>query len=100
LSGEGTRLSAYGELSRTGSCGDETVRVLRRLAAQVTRTSSFPPPAGFDRWSDAAVDELLADMFERKGPAFVVGCFVKATDDGSLERLLLAAIRNHLIDLA
>jgi hypothetical protein len=93
-------LSAYVELSRDGACGPETVGVLRRVAAQVVRTNSFPPPADYDRWSDEAVDDLLADMFERKGPAFVIECFVKATDEPSLERLLLAAVRNHLIDQA
>lgn len=97
----GAGLSAYGELLRDGACGPETVGVLRRLAAQVVRTSSFPPPDDHDRWSDEAVDDLLADMFARtKGPAFVIECFVKATDDASLERLLLAAVRNHLIDQA
>jgi hypothetical protein len=93
-------MSASLELDSTGACGDETVALLRRLGAQVTRRSSFPPPPGHDGWTDDAVDELLAEMFEAKGPALVLGCFGNATDDGSLERLLLAAIRNFLIDQA
>ena len=93
-------MSAFAELAKDGVCGDETVALLRRLGAQVTRTSSFPPPAGYDRWSNGAVDELLAQIFEAKGPQLVLGCYAKATDDASLERLLLAAIRNFLIDQA
>ena len=90
----------YEQLSSTGEVDDGMVELLRQLAAQVTRTSSFPPPEGHDRWSDPAVDHLLADIFERKGEAFVLACFAKATDQGSFERLLLATIRNHLIDAA
>lgn len=97
---DGGLLSAFDELATTGQCGDETVALLRSLAAQFTRTHSFPPPPDHDRWSDEAVDDLLAAMFEKKGPAFVLGCFTVATSQGALERLLLAAIRNHLIDEA
>ncbi|HVW80738.1 MAG TPA: hypothetical protein VHB69_07355 [Mycobacteriales bacterium] len=46
------------------------------------------------------MDELLAEMFDKKGPALVLGCYAKATDDSSLERLLLTAIHNFLIDQA
>lgn len=74
--------------------------LVTQLAAQVTRTSGFRPPEGHARRSDPAVDHLLADLFAKKGKAFVLACFAKATDQGSFERLLLATIRNHLIDEA
>lgn len=93
-------MGAYDELSLKGECGDETIALLRRLARQVARGSSFPPPDGYSDWTTEAVDDLLADMFSTKGQAFVLACLSKATDEGSLERLLLASVKNHLIDLA
>lgn len=93
-------MSAFEELTRTGALGGETVALLRQLGRQFTRTHSFPPSEEHQRWSDDAVDALLATMLATKGPAFVLSCYLKATDEASLERLLLAAIRNHLIDEA
>jgi hypothetical protein len=91
-------VSAYGELTATGAIGDETLDLLRRLSAQYTRTHSFPPPDGYDRWNDEAVDDLLAAMFSDKGPAFVMACLAGASDQASLERMLLATIGNYLKD--
>ena len=93
-------MGAFEELARTGAVGDQTVALLRQLGKQFTRTHSFPPPREHKRWSDDAVDDLLASMLATKGSAFVLSCYLKATDQGSLERLILAAIRNHLIDEA
>jgi hypothetical protein len=74
--------------------------MLRRLGRQVVRSSTFPPPDGFSSWADGdAVDELICAMFVEE-PRLVVGCAVKAHDDASMERLLLAAIKNWLIDQA
>ncbi len=97
-------MGAFEEIGRRGDvAGPETLELLRRLGAQVSRSSSFPPPEGHDHWSDDAVDDLLADMFSRdtgRGQVFVLGCFTVATDQASLERLILASIRNHLKDEA
>lgn len=93
-------MGAYEELSRTGECGDLTVALLRRLGAQVVRSASFPPPEGYANWTPDAVDDLLTTMFSKKGQKFVLGCLTKATDDPSLERLLITAITNFLIDEA
>lgn len=93
-------MSAYEELSSTGTAGPETVTLLQRLVRQVTRVSSFPPPDTFLTWSPDAVDTVIGDIFDKRGSALVLGCLAKATDDQSLERLLLKAIRNHLIDEA
>lgn len=59
--------AALGEL-RTGLAGAATVALLQRLGRQCVRSArtSFPPPEGYDRWSDDAVDHLLADMFARE----------------------------------
>jgi hypothetical protein len=93
-------MGAYIELLASGTPGALTLDMLRRLARQVVRSSTFPPPDGFSSWADGdAVDELICAMFVEK-PQLVVGCAVKAHDDASMERLLLAAIKNWLIDQA
>lgn len=100
--------AALAELRR-GVIGVAVVELLRRLGRQCTRSSrtNFPPPEGYDRWSDDAVDHLLADMFARpdadnpdEGHKFLLDCYARATDGPSLERLLLTAIENFLKDQA
>lgn len=96
-------MSAFDEIGRRADAGGpETIRLLRQLGAQVTRASSFPPPSGHATWSAAAVDDLLADMFsqENRSKVFVLACYTQATDQASLERLILQSIRNFLIDQA
>ena len=97
-------MSAFDEIGRRADAGGpQTIALLRRLGAQVTRTSSFPPPVGHRNWSAEAVDDLLADMFSKaspRGQVFVLACYLKATNQASLERLILASIRNFLIDQA
>jgi hypothetical protein len=93
------RVGAYAELLESGKPGALTLDLLRRLGKQVTRTSRFPPPDGFTSWDNDAVDDLICAMFIEK-PQLVVGCMIKAHDDASLERLLLAAVKNWLIDQA
>lgn len=91
---------AYDELRATGEVGEVTLALLRRLARQVTAGSSFPPPEGHRAWTADAVDDLLAVVFETKGAEVVTRCVTEATDEGSLERLLLTTIRHVLIDQA
>jgi hypothetical protein len=112
-SGTGSPLSgptdaALAEL-RDGVVDVAVVELLQRLGRQCTRSSrtNFPPPDGYDWWSDDAVDHLLADMFARpdagnpdEGHKFVLDCYARATDAPSLERLLLRAIENFLKDQA
>lgn len=94
-------MSAFEELTAQRQIGPETVNLLQRLVAQVTRTSTFPPGGGHTAWTDQAVLDHIATLFSRKnGGAFITACFLKADDQTSLERLLLAAIRNDLIDEA
>jgi hypothetical protein len=100
--------AALAEL-RTGAVGDATIGLLRSLGRQCTRSarSNFPPPEGYESWTDDAVDDLLAEMFARTdadqpdhGHKFVLNCYLRATDGPSLERLLLATIENFLKDQA
>lgn len=91
---------AYDELRATGEAGEATLLLLQRLVRQVVSRASFPPPEGYGAWNADAVDEFLLELFEAKGPKVVMDCFLGATDEGSLERLLLKTIRNFLIDQA
>ncbi len=85
---------------RNGRLGPFTLDMLRRLGLQVARTSTFPPPDGHSSWTDGgAVDDLICTMFVEK-PQLVLGCMIKAHNDSTLERLLLAAIKNWLKDQA
>jgi hypothetical protein len=100
--------AALAELS-DGGVGPASVELLRRLGRQCTRSTrtNFPPPEGYARWCDDAVDHLLADMFAREdsdnpgeGHKFVLDCYLRATDGPSFERLLLTSIENFLKDQA
>lgn len=103
VAGGESPLSAYAEFQSTGFAGDETCSMLHRCVKQVSRRTSFPPPDGHYSWTDDACWDLLSEMFANAsdgGSPFIVGCFVKATDDASFERLILTAIENHLKDEA
>jgi hypothetical protein len=80
---------------------DTALQLLRRIAAQATRTSSFPPPPDFNRWSDDAVDELLNEMILKKGGAtFLLEALTAVDNQGSAERFLLRTVQNFLKDQA
>ncbi|MFD5629655.1 hypothetical protein [Streptomyces sp. NPDC127072] len=93
---------AYEELARDGHLGNEGFELLRRVGRQVCRTQGFPPPKGYNRWENDAVDELLHRMITREGAGgqFILTCFLKAVDDTSLEKLFFTSIRRFLIDEA
>lgn len=80
---------------------DTALRLLRRVAAQAARTSSFPPPPSFGQWSDDAVDELLNEMIIKKsGVTFLLEALTGVDNQGSAERYLLKAVHNFLKDQA
>jgi hypothetical protein len=94
-------MTAYEEIHDTGKAGHEVVAMLLALVAQVTRTSKFPAPAGHQYWGDQAViDHVTVFLTRKKGVGFIIAAAVKADDQTSLERMLLAYIRNDLIDEA
>lgn len=99
--GEGTEgmRTALQELA-AGAAGPATVTLLIRLTQQVGNSRTFPPPAGYSAWSDDAATEWVSSLFADRGPTFLFTCFVQATDDAILERLLLTTITNALIDEA
>jgi hypothetical protein len=94
-------MTAYEEIRSTGKAGREVTKMLIALVAQVTRTSTFPAPAGHERWSEQAVMDHVAALFTRKkGVGFLIAAALKADGQKSLEWQLLTYIRNDLIDEA
>jgi len=92
-------MGLYDELTAGTPCDGLVVDTLQRLVGQVARSSCFPPPEGYDRWDDNAALDVVTQLYE-DGPSFVTMCWARAGNDGSLERLFLATIRNFLIDQA
>lgn len=93
---------AYEELARYGQLGDKGFELLRRVGRQVARAQGFPPPEGYNRWENDAVDELLHRMITREGEGgqFILNCFLRAVDDTSLEKMFFTSIKYFLIDEA
>jgi hypothetical protein len=80
---------------------DTALELLRRIAAQAARISTFPPPPDYGRWSDDAVDELLSEMIAKKGGvAFLIEVLTSVDNQGSAERYLLTTVQNFLKDQA
>jgi hypothetical protein len=95
-------VGAYDELVELGVPGEVTLDMLRKVTHGVVRSNSFPPPTS-DGWTDEAVDDLILRKFgkEKKNDTnFVLGCFLKATDEVSLGNLLARSMQNFLIDEA
>lgn len=80
---------------------DTALGLLRRIATQAARTSTFPPPPDYDRWSNDAVDELLNEMITKKGGvAFLIETLTSVDNQRSAERYLLKSVQNFLKDQA
>jgi len=92
-------MGLYDELAAGGRGGQLLIDILSSVMAQVTRTSSFPPPEGFSSWDDGAVQDAVAQLFADK-PNFVKMCWARAHDDRTLELVFLRTIKNFLIDQA
>jgi hypothetical protein len=101
VAGSGELVDEYAAWS-TDFTLDENVfgALVLRLAGQVARTRTFPHPHGYPRWTDQAVEELAAKVYRKAGKDFALKILEQATSQQSLERLILATIRNFLIDEA
>lgn len=96
----GGRLNEYEQWLLEGDV-EVGLELLRRVAAQATRTASYPPPPGHRRWSDEAVDELLVQMIDEKGSTtFLIKALTNVDNQGSAERYLLTTVQNFLKDQA
>lgn len=79
---------------------ESDLELLARLVAQVSRSRTFPPPTGHERWCDDAVWDVVVDLVSAKGASLVLEARVAADDQGHLERRLLQTVKHFLIDQA
>lgn len=94
-------MSAFDELVVTDTVGPETIDLLIKLVGQSARTGTFPAPLGHPGWSNQAVIDYVGSILgSSRGSGMAVGCALQATDQQSLERLLLTSIRRFMIDEA
>jgi len=69
--------------------------MLYRAVQTVAIARNFPPPDGHIRWDpDAAMDVAHDFLDGERGRKRIADLAIRATDDGSLERLLYAAVLN------
>ena len=92
-------MGLYDELAASGRGGQLLIDILSSVMAQVTRTSSFPPPEGFSSWDDDAVRDSVTQLFATKA-GFVELCWARAHDDHTLELVFRTTVKNFLIDQA
>lgn len=87
------------ELRRTGRLGPAGARALYVTVARVAAARRFPPPEGSDGWDESAVQSAAHDFLTgKRGLARLTELAIKATDEDSFQRLLDAAVLNHLRD--
>ncbi len=92
-------MSAWDELASTGP-GTETVQLIKDLTGKLVRTRGFPPPPHHRRWDNRAIEDFIGGMFAGKNGSWISEVQALATDQGSLERVLLRTIEHWLIDQA
>jgi len=73
-------------------------KLLLRLTRQAVGRSGGPPMSGHVRWTDDALNDLVGEVFARKGQ-FVEAGLLQTTTDSKLELYLLTAIENVLRDM-
>lgn len=82
-----------------GAPGDAYARLLYRLAASIVRRTNFPPPAGYQRWEQDAVHEIVSEFAsDERTRRRLNTIVVSATDSGSFAAMLEQAVRNFIRD--
>lgn len=97
---ETVAIQAYEELQTTGQVGTATYELLLKLAKQVVRWNSFPPPDGSSKWGDDEVLSLVHDLLAHKKKKFLLGILTGPTNQTSLENYIRKSVKNTLIDEA
>lgn len=90
-------MSAYLELQRDGRLGPAGADLLYRATATAVRRGRFRPQEG-QHWDAGAVHTAAADTLVAGGSRLLTSLLIRATDDDSLGRLMVAAATNHLRD--
>jgi len=89
------------ELLTTGRLGDAGAVLLYDTVRLVGLSRGFPPPEMRQSWDGAAVQGVAHDFLQStRGPRRLLDIALRSVDDRSFERLLEAAVANHLRDEA
>jgi len=81
--------------------GPAGAALLYRLVRVVAFSRNFPPPPGFERWDDSAVTETAHDFLDGdRGRKRVTDIAVRSVDEASFERVMEAAVVNHLREVS
>lgn len=89
------------EILATHKLGSAGAELLYKTVWVVAVGRGFPPPAGSRVWDDVAVRETAHDFVQaERGPRRLLDVSLRSVDDRSFERLLEAAVLNHLRDVA
>lgn len=90
----------YEELAALRSYGPVQYDWLIDQIIQVARINGFPPPTGSLWTEELAADWLHEQLAGPRGVEFIVGAYMKVTDDKSYRLYARRSIKNALIDEA
>ncbi len=94
-------MTPRGELLAEQRIGPEGAALLYRLVFLVSRARNFPPPPGYESWDESAVTETAHDfLVGERGRKRVIEIAIRSVDDESFERIMEAAVVNHLRELS
>lgn len=89
------------ELLAERRIGPMGAALLYRLVHLVARARNFPPPPGYEVWDESAVAETAHDfLVGERGRKRVIEIAVRSVDDESFERIMEAAVVNHLREVS
>lgn len=94
-------MSPRDELLTTGRLGNAGAVLLYNTVRLVGLSRGFPPPEDRQSWDEPAVHAVAHDFLQStRGPKRLLDIALRSVDDRSFERLLEAAVTNHLRDEA
>ena len=93
-------MTPWEEVRATGGLGYEGAKLLYRLVYSVAIDRNFPPPHGYARWDQAAIEETAHDfLIGPAGNQRFVAIAHNSTSNDSFRRQLAGAVLNHLREL-
>lgn len=94
-------MSPRDELLTIGRLGEAGAVLLYNTVRLVALSRGFPPPENRQYWDETAVQAVAHDFLQStRGPRRLLDIALRSVDDRSFERLLEAAVHNHLRDEA
>jgi hypothetical protein len=92
-------MSVLASLLSGAGLGDDGARLLYETVRRVSRDGNFPPPIGFQRWDNDAVETCAHEFLTgTRATERLVQMAALAIDDAALQRLLTTAVRNYMRD--